>query len=83
MVRRMSKFKIVSLCLIVMCFISGCGSNSNVTVHETKINTNNSIIEYVDNETGVHYLIYKGGYRGGITVMYDADGNIKVDKAGD
>lgn len=81
----MSKFKIVSLCLIVMCFISGCNTdiNHDVITNETRFNGDDLVVEYVDEETGVHYLIYKGFRKGGITVMYDADGNIKVDKDGD
>lgn len=28
----------------------------------------------VDNETGVHYLVWKSGYAGGITPLLDSDG---------
>ena len=44
---------------------------------------NHDLVEVVDPETGVHYLLYdSGGGRGGtaITVMYDSDGRIKHDK---
>lgn len=30
---------------------------------------------FVDNDTGVQYLMYKSGYGVGVTVMVDADGN--------
>jgi hypothetical protein len=35
-----------------------------------------SIDYYTDPDTGVCYLIYDGGYDGGITVRYNADGSI-------
>lgn len=41
-------------------------------------NKTDDIQVYVDPETGVNYLIYDGGYDGGITVRYNADGSIMV-----
>ena len=44
---------------------------------------NYDLVEVVDPETGVHYLLHDtGSTRGGssITVMYDSDGKIKHDK---
>ena len=34
----------------------------------------------VDKQTGVNYLVWKAGYAGGITPMYDADGKLIVTK---
>ncbi len=34
----------------------------------------------VDTETGVHYLIWKSGYAGGITPLLDSEGNVVVTK---
>ena len=44
------------------------------------INSDTLLVEVTDPETGVHYLIFDGYKCGGITVMYDKDGNIKTDK---
>ena len=41
-----------------------------------------TISEYVDQETGVHYLIFNGDNKGGITVRYKADGTIYTTKKG-
>ena len=30
----------------------------------------------MDKETGVHYLWYQAGYKGGLTTMYNADGTL-------
>ena len=38
------------------------------------------IMDYVDPETGVHYLLYDGYEGCGITVRYNADGTIMVDQ---
>lgn len=32
----------------------------------------------VDKETGVHYLIWKSGYAGGITPLLDEFGNVMI-----
>ena len=34
----------------------------------------------VDTETGVHYLVWKSGYAGGITPLLDAEGKVVVTK---
>lgn len=36
----------------------------------------------VDRTTGVHYLVWKSGYAGGITPLLDAYGNVIVSAAG-
>ena len=35
----------------------------------------------VDTETGVHYLVWKSGYAGGITPLLDAEGNVVISKS--
>ena len=32
----------------------------------------------VDRETGVHYLLWKSGYAGGITPLLDEEGNVVI-----
>lgn len=34
----------------------------------------------VDKETGVHYLVWKAGYVGGITPLLDSEGNVVITK---
>ena len=34
----------------------------------------------VDTETGVNYLVWKSGYAGGITPMFDSEGKVLVTK---
>lgn len=34
----------------------------------------------VDKETGVHYLVWRSGYAGGITPLLDSDGNVVIAK---
>jgi len=35
----------------------------------------------VDTETGVHYLVWKSGYAGGITPLLGSDGKVIVSKS--
>ena len=76
--------------LIIGIGIGGCVSeNVNSTV-DAGINNEweskrirHDLVEVIDPETGVHYLLHDtGSTRGGssITVMYDSDGRIKHDK---
>ena len=37
------------------------------------------VYDYVDPATGVHYLIYSVGYKGGMSPRYNADGTLMVD----
>lgn len=39
----------------------------------------NKCHDYRDPETGVHYIIFDAGGRGGISVRYNADGSLYVD----
>ena len=34
----------------------------------------------VDKETGVHYLVWKAGYAGGITPLRDSEGTVVITK---
>ena len=76
--------------LIIGIGIGGCASeNINNTV-DAGINNDweskrvrHDLVEVIDPETGVHYLLHDtGSTRGGssITVMYDSNGRIKHDK---
>ena len=35
---------------------------------------------FVDKETGVHYLVWRSGYAGGITPLLDSEGNVVITK---
>ncbi len=37
----------------------------------------------VDEETGVHYLVWKSGYGGGITPLLDSEGRVVIRKPAD
>jgi hypothetical protein len=53
-------------------------TNTSLSQISEKPYVNDVIQLYVDEETGVEYLIYGTGYKGGISVRYNADGSIKV-----
>ena len=70
--------------------IGGCVSENISSTVDAGINNDweskrirHDLVEVVDPETGVHYLLHDtGSTRGGssITVMYDSNGRIKHDK---
>lgn len=69
--------------------LGGCASNEKVdTTHKYESESFYiedrlySATEYIDNNTGVHYLITIGDYHGTISVtpMYNKDGSLKTSK---
>ena len=88
--------KIISLSLLIVGIlmigigIGGCISedisSTACGMHDSeweRRRVNHDLVEVVDPETGVHYLLHDtGSTRGGssITVMYDSNGRIKCDE---
>ena len=67
--------KKVLIVLVASCLLlGGCSED----FEKIEGNKSNEVQVYVDPETGVNYLIYRGGYKGGITVRYNADGTVMV-----
>lgn len=72
--------KLVVILMVWCSLLVGCDADFK----KIEGNKTDDIQVYVDPETGVNYLIYDGGYDGGITVRYNADGSIMVtEKEGD
>lgn len=81
----MKRILSVILLIIICCFMFvGCGRKNDV-IKTTELDSRFKIINdtndglgysqiIVDTETGVMYLFRGEGYRGGLTVMVDADG---------
>lgn len=70
------KIKALIIALLAITLV-GCESVSDQTTVE-QYDYEGTINCYTDSETGVCYLIYDGGYDGGITVRYNTDGSIMV-----
>ena len=81
----MKRVLAVILLIMIYCFMFvGCGRKNDVII-TTELDSRFKIISdtndglgycniIVDTETGVMYLFRGAGYRGGLTVMVDADG---------
>lgn len=72
------------LLVIIIILLTGCGAESINKKHETNdtyyIQDSLNFDFYVDKETCVEYIIFNGGYRGGITPRLNADGTLKLNK---
>lgn len=72
------------LLVIIIILLTGCGAESINKKHETNdtyyIQDSLNFDFYVDKETCVEYIIFNGGYRGGITSRLNADGTLKLNK---
>lgn len=66
----MNKIIIFVAMTVLLFSFAGCDSEN-----PRKKTDNNSITVYVDNETGVNYYVYCGGYSGGMTIRVNADGS--------
>lgn len=72
----MRKFLIVGvLAFSAVTTLTACSVSKDGELKQTT-----SVREYIDQETGVHYLVYCAGYKGGITVRYDTDGSLYTTK---
>ena len=72
------------LLVIIIILLTGCGAESINKKHETNdtyyIQDSLNFDFYVDKETCIEYIIFNGGYRGGITPRLNADGTLKLNK---
>lgn len=73
------KIGILLIALIVMCSFAGCVTESENPSPPDDINSG-YVGLYVDEYTGVEYLIYDGYYSGGICPRYNADGTLKINE---
>lgn len=71
------KIKVLVIALLAITLV-GCESVKDQTTVEEYDFVGTTVDYYTDPDTGVCYLIYDGGYDGGITVRYNADGSIMV-----
>ena len=73
--------KLIIATLILSTLLVGCGNERYGKDGENIITADlaGSVIDYRDPKTGVHYLFYKDGYGGGLSVRYNTDGSLMVD----
>ena len=67
---------------IILCFallLMGCALDEPSNVSDIEGDGTDSVVDYVDPTTGVHYLLFIGYNRGGMSVRYNADGTIMTD----
>lgn len=77
--------KIISLLLITLCLCSCSNSNEQENNVKQKPFDNGHMHVYVDNDTGVNYLVYREYFNGvcaTITPRLNTDGSIYVSEVG-
>ena len=67
------------LCLLVGLVLLACGCGYNDTATQLSEGGTYEVVDYVDPETGVHYLLLKFGRGSGMCPRYNADGTLMVD----
>ena len=67
--------KIIAIIMCILIVLSLCGWTN---IHTENVNPTTYINIYVDDETGVEYIVYAGYGRGGICPRYNADGTLRV-----
>ena len=71
----------VLLVWLACIFTTACELTQPNDIQPTnELSNNDEIIVYVDPDTGVNYLIFKGSDKAGMCVRYNPDGSIMVDK---
>ncbi|OUO25388.1 DUF6440 family protein [Eubacterium sp. An3] len=71
------KKKLMITAMAVCLLLSGCSGSEN---EETEKSVSSDWIHvYVDEKTGVNYLVYSGYKSGGITPRYNPDGSLYIE----
>ena len=75
--------KKILLLIILILLLTGCGAepisktDSNNTYY---IQDSMNFDFYIDKETCIEYIIFSGGYKGGITPRLNTDGTLKLNE---
>lgn len=69
--------KIIAAIITGLIILSLCGWKK---IETDPVDPLRAISIYVDEETGVEYIVYDGYNRGGICPRYNADGSLRVEK---
>ena len=77
----MKKILSIATALLICTSITACNKETNIDTDSKRFITiseqcvaGNKLIVVADKETSVCYLMFKTGYRGGITPLIDRDG---------
>ena len=68
---------IITTILLVGCAATNADTDTDTPIFKTLYRDGDYQI-VCDTESGVHYIVYKDFYKGGITPRLDADGNVVV-----
>lgn len=74
---------VVIICLVLAVVFGEPEDNQETTQEITSFSNlgyDDNVYDYVDPDTGVHYLVYCGYRKGGIAVRLNPDGSIMVDE---
>lgn len=70
--------------LLVLAFVFGGSRDNKEATQEmmsfSALGYEDNVYDYVDPDTGVHYLVYCGYRKGGITTRLNPDGSVVVDE---
>lgn len=70
--------RIIVLAIITVLLLTGCATTDTDTPIFKTLYRDGDYQIVCDTESGVHYIVYKDFYKGGITPRLDADGNVVV-----
>ena len=75
---------VVIICLVLAVVFGEPEDNQETTQEITSFSNlgyDDNVYDYVDPDTGVHYLVYCGYRKGGIAPRLNPDGSVMVDEA--
>lgn len=76
MSRLIKKLIAVTCCTVFILGLVGCANEENEAAPSMERTKN--VYVYVDEETGVNYMVFIGPYKGGICPRYNTDGSLYV-----
>lgn len=73
---------VISMMIMGIVFLIGGSANKKSRkINDYYIFNSTDVYNFVDEKTGVNYLIYSSKYRGGITPRLNPDGTVMVTKS--
>lgn len=72
------KKAIICVLLIFALALNGCESSENAENESESSEYSDSVYLYIDDETGVEYLVFNSINEGGICPRFNADGSLRV-----
>lgn len=76
----MNKNVILVILIMLSMLLCSCAAKNDTTTILSSDGNSYKVADYIDPDTGVHYLIFKSGYGLYVQPRYNSDGSIMIEE---